>query len=60
VRERGELFDGVASDSGAHGMLEPRLCADTFQTLRLQLVLGDDPAEVSLDDLKRLENRPLC
>ena len=41
-------------------MLEPRLSADTFQTLRLQLVLGDDRAEVSLHDLERLENRPLC
>ncbi len=28
--------------------------------LRLQLVLGDDRAEVSLDNLKRLEHRPLC
>jgi hypothetical protein len=36
------------------------LSADIFQTLRLQLVLGADRAEVSLDDLERLENRPLC
>jgi hypothetical protein len=28
--------------------------------LRLQLVVGDERAEVSLDDLERLENRPLC
>jgi hypothetical protein len=28
--------------------------------VRLQLVLGDDRAEVSLDNLERLENRPLC
>ena len=27
---------------------------------RLQLVLGNDRAEVSLDNLERLENRPLC
>lgn len=34
---------------------------ETFHPrVRLQLVLGDDRAEVSLDDLKRLENRPLC
>jgi hypothetical protein len=35
-----------------------------FETLharvRLQLVLGDDRAEVSLDNLERLENRSLC
>jgi hypothetical protein len=28
--------------------------------VRLQLVLGNDRAEVSLDNLERLENRPLC
>jgi hypothetical protein len=28
--------------------------------LRLQLVLGDDRAEVPLDNLERLEHRPLC
>jgi septum formation topological specificity factor MinE len=42
-------------------MLEPRLLsADTLQSLRLQLVIGDDRAEVSLHNLERLEDRPLC
>jgi hypothetical protein len=62
LSDRGELLDGVAERLGAlRGKLEPPLLsADTFQTLCLQLVLGDDRAEVSLDNLERLEDRPLC
>jgi hypothetical protein len=41
-------------------MLEPRLLsADPFQTLRLQLVIGDDRAEVLLHRFERLENGAL-
>ncbi len=62
LSERDELLGGIAKRPGAlRGTLEPRLLpADTVHKLRLQLVLGDDRAEVSLDDLERLENWPLC
>jgi hypothetical protein len=49
----------VADPKGQNTNAPRLLSADTLQTLRLQLVPGDDRAEVSLDDLKRLENRPL-
>jgi hypothetical protein len=35
------------------------LAVGAVPRVRLQLVLGDDRAEVSLDNLERLENRPL-
>jgi hypothetical protein len=61
LSERDKFSTPLPSDSEPSGIFEPRLLfADTLQTVRLQLVLGDDRAEVSLDDLKRLENRPLC
>jgi hypothetical protein len=43
---------------GAGGQKDP--ASDTHRRDRLQLALGDDRAEVSLDSLERLENRPLC
>lgn len=42
---------------GAGGQKDP---ASGTPRVRLQLALGDDRAEVSLDSLERLENRPLC
>jgi hypothetical protein len=62
LSDRRELFDGVAERLGPYGRCSGRDCsnADSFQTPRLQLVLGDDRAEVSLDNLERLENWPLC
>jgi hypothetical protein len=42
---------------GAGGQKDP---ASGPPRVRLQLALGDDRAEVSLDSLERLENRPLC
>ncbi len=61
LSDRGELLDGVAERLGAlRGMLEPRLLfADPLQTLRLQLVIGDDRAEVLLHHVERLENGAL-
>ena len=61
LSDRGELLDGVAERLGAlRGMLEPRLLsADPFQRFRLQLVIGDDRAEVLLHHVERLENGAL-
>jgi hypothetical protein len=43
---------------GAGG--QKTLRATPHRRVRLQLALGDDRAEVSLDSLERFENRPLC
>jgi 4a-hydroxytetrahydrobiopterin dehydratase len=68
LSDRGELPDALPSDAkrcgdARAGVRSPptpsKRSAYTFETLRLQLVLGDDRAEVSLYDLERLENRPL-
>src|SRR5438034_9876602 len=49
-------------DQEIHGWLSAELSnpATAVTRVRLQLVIGDDRAEVSLDSLERLENRPLC
>jgi len=61
-----KLFRGAVGNTALREVDETTTDSTTFYRcgavphVRLQLVLGDDRAEVSLDNLQRLLNRPLC
>jgi hypothetical protein len=61
LSDRVKPLEGTAERLGTRRrMREFRLpSAHPFKALRLQLVLGDERAEVVLDNLERLEHRPL-
>jgi len=62
-RERTAVVDAYAGGSLGAELRRDRpnlLPCRAVPRVRLQLVLGDDRAEMSLDDLECLENRPQC